>query len=199
MEKIQNISSKVMRYNASISLIEVIGIALLAQEFIMLYYGNNYAGAVAPLLMLLPGVLGFALARPLIAIGQGSGQIGLMVKLTFVPALLNVILNVVLVPRYGIIGAGFATSITYGCMFVSHLYGARRLGYNPLSDMRLPGILTSMVIALLPGLWIEVALESNLLSLVTTPIVVGVLYLGLLIHFNVISQGDLVRLRNMAN
>ncbi|GAB7119119.1 hypothetical protein JCM9743_15820 [Natrinema sp. JCM 9743] len=58
-----------------------------------IYFGAEAEPAITPLLLLLPGALGFALARPILAISQGEGTLRYPVAATGGAALLNLGLN----------------------------------------------------------------------------------------------------------
>ena len=77
-------------------------------------------------------------------------------------AVVNLALDAVLVPRYGMHGAAVAASVGYGSMAVLHVLAARRVGFDPLADLRplrlvvavaLGGAATVWVARLVPGPW----------------------------------------------
>jgi O-antigen/teichoic acid export membrane protein len=162
-EQVNELSSRATRYNLLLTLLLAVGMSALAREFIGLYFGQGYLGAVTPLLLLLPGVVGYALARPIFAIGQGKGDLGVIIFATGASAVLNAILNALLIPRYGTVGAGFATSVGYGSMLVFHIASARRLGYDPIADLRAGRIITAGVAA--------AAVIHLLVGIITRPLV----------------------------
>jgi O-antigen/teichoic acid export membrane protein len=88
-----------------------------------------------------------------------------------VAAVGNLVLNALLIPRYGINGAAVATSISYGSMFVLLVWASWRIGYDPLVDFRPVRILISVVAA---GLCIggtDYVIDGNILALVVVPVV----------------------------
>ena len=148
--------STITRYTLLFTTLLVVGLASLAEPFIRLYYGPEFVAAVLPLLLLLPGTLGFALTRPILSTSQASGQIRPLVIATGTAATINLVLNLLLIPFYGIVGAAIATSVGYGSMFVFHVITARRIGFDPLHDLRvgrvaISGIVTAVVVFPLAG------------------------------------------------
>jgi Na+-driven multidrug efflux pump len=151
-----------------------IGLATLAHRVVPIYYGPAFEAAVAPLLVLIPGALGFAAARPILAISQASGRIRILVGAVAGSASVNVVLNAVLIPVYGMTGAAAATSIGYGSMVAMLVWTAWRIGFDPLGDLRPVRVaLTALVAA--P---VIVAVDDLLRSDVTALIVVPLLGLG---------------------
>jgi O-antigen/teichoic acid export membrane protein len=134
--EITALASQVTRYTALLVLLMAVGIGTLAHRFVPLYYGESFAASTVPLLLLLPGAVGFAVARPLQAICQGSGELKPLILAVSAAAVLNVVLNAALIPRFGMNGAATATSTAYGSMFLLLVAVARHLGCDPLVDLR---------------------------------------------------------------
>lgn len=140
VEKVTQLSSKVTRYTLTFTALLAVGLAVLAEDFVPLYAGPEFTASVLPLLLLLPGTLGFAMARPILAISHAKGDLRIMILATGAAAVLNLLLNFLLIPRFGIEGAAVATSVGYGALPLFHIWGARTMGYRPLADARLPRI-----------------------------------------------------------
>lgn len=104
---------RIMRINALIIGVIVGIILLFSGFFIPLIYGANYSDAVLPLQILTI----FLVTRSfLIFLNQFLDYQGWAKKRLFnslVSMILNIILNLLLIPRYGAIGAAIATSVAY--------------------------------------------------------------------------------------
>jgi O-antigen/teichoic acid export membrane protein len=189
-EQITTLSSQITRYNLSLLLLFAIGLAALARDFIPLYFGSGFDAAVMPLLLLLPGVLGFALARPIFAIGQGKGQLRVLILATGTASVINLSLNLLLIPTYGTRGAAVATSIGYGSMLILHVIAARRVGFNPVEDLRLTRI--SIVALVSSGIifGLSSVINSPITSIIVVPPIGFVLYVVLILKLSVISPGE---------
>jgi O-antigen/teichoic acid export membrane protein len=175
-DEITKISTRVTRYTLLLVVVMAIGMAVLADRFIPVYFGSAYEASILPLLVLLPGVVGFAAARPLQAIGQGSGQMRTLVVAVAGAAGLNLGLNAALIPTYGMMGAAAATSVGYGSMFVFLLWSAYRLGYDPLHDVRAGRIALTAVLSA-PLIWgVGEVVTNDLLALFIVPPVGLVVY-----------------------
>lgn len=149
IDVIEELATRATRYVLLVSLLLAIGLGALAPVFVPLYYGPDSIPAIQPLLILLPGTVGFAIARPLLTITHAKGDMRVLIAATGGAAGLNLVLNALLIPLYGMIGAAFATTIGYGSLPLFQVYGARYIGYHPFSDVRLPQI---GITALLSGI-----------------------------------------------
>ncbi|MBI4450655.1 flippase [Candidatus Woesearchaeota archaeon] len=112
-----------MKYLLIASLPIAVGTMLLQDRIVHLFYGSQFAGS-APVLgltvwLIVPYYLSAMLTNLLMATDKqhiSSYSIG-------AGAIVNIILNLVLIPIYGIIGAGIATVITQSLIFIVQ-YGA---------------------------------------------------------------------------
>lgn len=187
--------SKITRYNLCLLLLLAIGLSVLAYDFVPLYFGADFVSSVPALLLLLPGVIGFGLARPIYAVGQGKGDLTVLIAGTGGASVLNIILNLILIPVYGMVGAAVATSIGYGSMFMLHVIAARYIGYDPTDNLaggRI-GIIAVITGAVLFGTSNYVS--SPIISLIIIPPLGFVLYTTLCVKMGVIFPEDLEKLK----
>lgn len=166
IEQITELASKATRYTLLLTALLAIGIAVLATEFVPRYYGAAFEPTITPLLLLLPGTVGFAVARPILSVSHARGDMRIMILATGAAAVMNLVLNVTLIPRFGIEGAAVATSLGYLSLPMFHLLGARAIGYNPLGDIR--PIPVSITVAATGGVLVAVALGID--ALVGSPL-----------------------------
>lgn len=189
-ERINSVTSKATRFNLTLVLLLAIGLAALATDFVSIYYGSEFEGAILPLLLLLPGVVGFAVARPILAVGQGKGALRILILATGTAALINLILNLLLIPRFGTAGAAIATSIGYGSMVVFHLLAARHIGFDPLNDLRISRLLVVCLVSAPIIVGGASLIESSIISLLVIPPLGLVVYGSLSLHLKVISPAE---------
>jgi O-antigen/teichoic acid export membrane protein len=188
-ERITEIASTTTRINLSLVLIMSIGLGALAEAFIPVYFGPEFSPAVGPLMVLLPGIVGFAVSRPIFAIGQGKGELRSLVLTTGGAATLNLGLNLVLIPEYGMLGAAVATSIGYGSMSLLHIWTARQIGFDPVADVRVSRILASSLLCSVVVLSAARLLPS-LVGLVVVPPLGFVCYVGVSMYLQVFDVAE---------
>lgn len=168
-EQISELASRVTRYSLLLTVLLAIGLAALADTFVPLYFGESFTPATVPLLLLLPGTVGFAVTRPIMAIGQGEGSLSVLIYSTGGAALLNLALNLALIPQFGMAGAAVATSVGYGSMLAFHVWSARKIGFDPIRDLRVGRVAITTVASGLVIFLLAKVLGSGLLSLVVVP------------------------------
>jgi O-antigen/teichoic acid export membrane protein len=90
------------------------GLAAVGPIAIPLLYGEAFRHAIGPLLIMLPGVLLMAIYQILTRrfTSHARQEVNIVAALTAL--VLNVGLNFLLIPRYGINGAAFAHAVSYG-------------------------------------------------------------------------------------
>jgi O-antigen/teichoic acid export membrane protein len=176
VDEITALASKTTRYTLLLTAVVAVVIAALADVVVPIYFGSDAAPAIGPALLLLPGALGFALARPVLAISRGRDALRYPVLATAGAAGINVALNYLLIPRYGMHGAAFATTIGYGSMFVFHWLSAQRIGFDPLADARLGRVTATTAFAAVPTFALATVVTNPWLALLLVP------PFGLLVH-----------------
>lgn len=189
-DQITTLAGRVTRYTTLLVVLMAIGLAAMAHRFVPIYYGSDFTAATIPLLLLLPGAVGFAIARPLQAICQGSGELRTLVMAMAVAAVLNVVLNAILIPLYGIHGAAVATSISYGSMFLLLVWAAWQIGYDPLSDFRPGRIATTAGLAGVPIFWMAYSIPNDLLAFLIVPIAGTILFTGIALLTGALDVGE---------
>jgi len=109
------------------------GLALLsslATEVIAFFYGSQFSAAGAPLSILCVGVGCLLLTVQLLTVSQAAGKprVGSLLMVALLPV--DVFLCMMLIPRYGTVGAALATTIAAGVGLLSaagYIYAAFRV------------------------------------------------------------------------
>ena len=97
-----------------------LSMAVIGEWLIVTLFGAAYQPAYPALLALLPGLLGLCYASILRLDLLGKNRPGTISLLMGLGALLNLALNLLLIPAYGIVGAAAASSIAYLAVTVAH-------------------------------------------------------------------------------
>ncbi|CAK9889083.1 MULTISPECIES: oligosaccharide flippase family protein [Pseudomonas] len=102
-----------LRLTATVMLCACLSMALIGEWLIVTLFGAEYQPAYPALLALLPGLFGLCYASILRLDLLGKNRPGTVSLMMGVGAALNLVLNVLLIPTYGIVGAAMASSIAY--------------------------------------------------------------------------------------
>lgn len=114
----------------------VLAMFLLGPEVIFIMGGKKYASA---LYVMPPVVMGAAfqfLYNLYVALEQFAKKTVGMAFGTAAAAMINIVLNFILIPRYGYIAAAYTTLFGYMCLLIIHFFLARRTGYVQAYDTK---------------------------------------------------------------
>jgi len=106
-------TSLASRNTLFISVLGGLFLAVFSHWLIVLLFGEEYMQSVVPFLILIPGVVIFSMGRVLANDFTGRGQPEINTYIAIVIAITNLLLNLWLIPAYGIKGAALATSCAY--------------------------------------------------------------------------------------
>jgi O-antigen/teichoic acid export membrane protein len=104
------------------------GLAVVAYPLITFLYGPEFEGAIAPMLVLVPGVVLWDASRVLsthIAYNLGRPHVPALVAVCAM--VINLAATLVAVPHWGLIGAAGASTLTYSLVFLIILVAFRRM------------------------------------------------------------------------
>jgi O-antigen/teichoic acid export membrane protein len=128
---------KVVRHTFFIMIVSSLVMAALVSPFINIFFGSDFLGAVKPFLILLPGIIAFGIGGVMAADLSGRGKPEFAVYSSFTCLVINVILNIILIPLYGISGAAIASAIGYWADTLVIIIAFRNISKKPLSEFLL--------------------------------------------------------------
>jgi O-antigen/teichoic acid export membrane protein len=95
---------------------------LLSKFIIILMYGESFSGSVMVLNILLPGVLLLTIFKVINMDLSGKGKPWVSLKAMIPALIINVILNVIFIPKYGATGAALASTISYSIAAILFIF-----------------------------------------------------------------------------
>jgi len=184
------LTARMLRYVVVITALLVAGVFVLSEQFLTLYFGPAYEASVLPLRILLPGVLGFAMARVIWPVLQAGGHLRTLLLATGTAVVINVALNLALIPMIGIAGAAIGTSVAYGSMAVTHVLAARTVDLRPTKGLPILRI-AALGAATIGLLWVLVPLGPWWVDLFVLPWIGLALYAAGSQVLGVLTVGEL--------
>ena len=108
-----DLTPRIARHTFFIIFILSLILAILTKPLVKILFGIAFLPSVMPLLILLPGIVALGGAKTLTAdlAGRGKPQFG--TYSAFISLAVNIPLNLWLIPKWGISGAAFASTIAY--------------------------------------------------------------------------------------
>lgn len=156
-------------------------VCFASQEIMIGLFGDEYAAGAFPLILLTTGqmvnvstgAVGFIL------IMTGHEQVWL--KISMISFILNMILNVILIPRLGLIGAAIATAIAISALYLGGLFAVKHLVDLWPYDSRYKKGLVATAITLISLVILSfMNLENLWLNLIVTAMVSVTIFAGIL-------------------
>lgn len=119
-------TAMLLRWSALLTAAGAFVLALLASPLTRIVYGEAFVGAVEPLRILLVGIVASSFLQVLSSLLLGYGRLRLLIRATAVGFGLNLGLNLLLIPRFGINGAAVSSAISYTVTGLLLTFVARR-------------------------------------------------------------------------
>ena len=128
-----------VRTNLFLVIVGAVLIAVAAPWVIPLFFTNEYVASVLPLILLLPGIAALSIQKVLSADMGARGLPKFPLYSSIINFSLNLLLNLILIPKIGIAGAALSSTISYIAAMILQCYFYKRLtgiSYSELLFMR---------------------------------------------------------------
>ena len=113
-------------------------LALLSRWIVLLLYSEAFLPAVGALQALLVGIVALSAGRVLANDIAGRGRPGLNIYIGIAAVATNIALNLLWIPHYGIVGAAWASTVSYTVSFLGSLFFYCRLSGNRWTKVIFP-------------------------------------------------------------
>jgi O-antigen/teichoic acid export membrane protein len=190
------IYTKYLKFMLILSLPLGMGTTLIADKIILLIFGVGFENSIVALKIIIWTIvltfIGAAFARLLESINQQR----IITKISMVCMVVNVLLNILLIPKFSYIGSSFVTVFTEFLLVGSIIFFSYRLNYGiPLSVIKsyLIRILFSSLVMCIFVLYFK---EANLIILIISAIFV---YFFILYAVRGIDSEDMMLMRQAIN
>lgn len=124
----------VTRNTLLVSAAAALALAAVSPIAIRLLFGSEFAPAVTPLLLLMPGVVAISATRVLSSYLFSRGKVIYNTYTTLIVLGITLILDLILIPPFGIKGAAIASSVAYTTSLIMTLVWYRRLSGQGIWD-----------------------------------------------------------------
>lgn len=183
-ESLELLYEKSFKYLSIVGLPIAVGTTLLAEKIIIFVYKEGFSESILALRVLIWTVPLIFLTYLLGTVIASINKQPIALKINIFSMLLNIGLNLILIPKYSLIGASVATVLTYVLSVILCLYSVSRY----LCKVHPQNFASKILIAnLIMALFILSFIKMNLLLIVSLSIV---LYFGVLFLLGVINKAD---------
>jgi stage V sporulation protein B len=119
-------TARVTRHAVFWVCVSALGLALVGPPLIPLVFGEPYSASLPPFYVLLPATVMLTIRRVVANYFTASGRPGFNAGVQALAFALNVSVNLVAIPRYGILGAALASLVSYGFEAIATVWTFRR-------------------------------------------------------------------------
>ena len=194
-DSLKMVHEKSLRYLAILAIPLGIGTTILASRFISLIFGSEYAESITALQILVWSEVFIFISMPFANLFNSMNKQVLTTVITGVCLIINVVFNLALIPRYGLIGASTTTVITEAVSLILCLVFAAGMKRG-FSGKDIKYLAKVIVASILMGIYILLVHELNLILIIVSSVL---LYFILLYAIKGIEKEDIALIKKTVN
>lgn len=188
------ITQKALNFIFVIGVPIVIFFILDSEQGILLLAGESYRLSIVPMKIIMPTVLiigltnimGFQMLVPL-------EKEKYVLKATCYGGLINIVLNLILIPKYASIGVSLATLASEIVVLIALFVSFKNIFFEMFSKIQYFKIITSALISSLVVLLVNSNIKSFIFSLIIGGLLFGLVYIACLIIFKESLTNDIIK------
>jgi len=156
---------KSFKYLAIIGIPIGVGTTLLAKRIILLIFGTEYMNSIFPLQILIWSSVFIFMSQPFGNLLNCLNKQAIVTKITGICVVLNVTLNLILIPKYSLIGASIATVLTeFGSLTLCFIWSLK-IGYS-IFNKKVANIISKVAVAsMMMGIFVMYFIHMSLFIL----------------------------------
>jgi O-antigen/teichoic acid export membrane protein len=171
-----------------------------SELFLRISFGVEYIQGTLALQILLVGVIFYTLARINNNVISGTGNPKIVTKVITYSALINLGINLILIPKYGINGAALATAVSYIFAFVFSNIKLSKIVKTRLPWLNLSKIFFLGVVMVLMIFYLQKIIHLNVwLELAVILLIATVIYSVLVFSLNLITIKEIKKIIKSAS
>jgi O-antigen/teichoic acid export membrane protein len=121
-EEIKKASATLLRWTTIMSFPVFLMILVFPAEILGILYGTKYSAGAMALVLYAIGIFFSIFSWPVYYVLSAMRRINVSVKILLVGTFVNIVLNALLIPGYGIDGAAFGSAVSFVVMTALYLY-----------------------------------------------------------------------------
>lgn len=196
LDDLRNTYSAVTKWIFALIVPMFLLMVLFSDWILDIMFGEEFVGGATALSILAFGYLVVCIVGPTGQVLQAYGRTRVLMGLSFFGAGINVVLNYILIPVYGVNGAAAATGASLAAMNVFHLVVVYRIaGLQPFRRTYLKPLTASLLAVAVVYAVTRYVVGVSLIALVGMFVVFIVIYLFLLLAMKSFEREDLMVMR----
>ena len=180
----ERLTKKAMNFVVLIATPMMIYFMGFAKEGIFLLSGEAYAGSIIPMQIIMPTLLLIGMTNVMgIQILVPLGKEKLVLYSEIAGAVVDLVVNAVLIPQYASTGAAIGTLLAELVVWIVQLHAIKRIAGNLYQGIRMGSILVALVLAVIGCSWVKLLSIGTFASLLLSAILFFGIYLLMLTIF----------------
>lgn len=195
-DSLQLINYKYFKYMVLISIPIGFGTTILADQIILLIFGQEYTQSIIALQILIWAMVITFLGSPFSTLIQSINKQLIVTKVTIIGTIINIILNLLLIPQFSYIGSCFAMIITEVILQFYIYYASYKLGYGICGRKAIEIFFKSLISSFIMIVFILSFKNVNLILLI---VLATIIYFSALYLIKGIDDEDLSIIKSILN
>jgi len=171
VKEFRRITRKALNFVLLMAMPLLIYFIYFAKEGIIFLSGNDYVGSIVPMQVIMPTLLLIGITNILgIQILVPTGREKIVLYSEIVGAIVDIIINALLIPAYASTGAAIGTLIAEFAVFVVQYRALKNEVYDAFKQIHFIKIMIALVLGSLASLWLKGLDWGNFVTLVISAI-----------------------------
>lgn len=170
-----------------------VGVTMLADRIILMVFGAQYVQSISSLQILIWSTVFIFTSTAFIQLFLSINRQITLTKIGGICLLVNILLNLILIPRFSYIGASIVTVLTELTVLFLILYAAWKIDYG-ISIKQMKELFKIIIASSIMGIIIFILKDQNLIILVLMSIII---YFSILIALSGFDKDDLYIIKNI--
>ena len=184
---------KYFKYMAIIGIPTGFGVTLLSNKIILLIFGSGYTNSIIALQILVWSSVFIFMSGAFARLLEVSNKQLILTKIALVCAILNILLNIILIPKFSYIAASIVTVLTEGIALLLVLKVTSKMGYG-LYRKEISFLTKIIFGSIIMSIFIMYFIDLNLLTLI---LMSSLIYFIVIYLIKVFDEDDITIIRNI--
>jgi len=192
MKQIKNISKFVSKWIFFINLPIAVFLMIFSKQILAIMFGGEYIVSYAAMIILVIGYIPYSLSHINANILQTIKKTNLIFLIFLIATVLNIVLNIILIPRYGIVGAAITSSlylITLYLLMSYFVFKYKRIQFVKLEYLK--SIISILFASLITIRLATIIKPNSIISLIILSIILFIIYCLFIVLLKGINKDDI--------
>lgn len=184
---------KLLKIMMLIALPMGVGTVLISKKVIMLIYGTQFLGAVLSMQILIWSLVLIFARSPFERLLESTNRQLVITKVFIIGVIFNILLNLIVIPKYSYIGAGVVTVLTDAMVLGLLIIATKGIGISISKNIKI-SLLKIIIASLVMGIILKYLLNLNVFLLIGIGLII---YFFLLLILKIFDNNEIKILKSI--